>query len=159
MLEIKHLLNGKAVSCIPCRNFSLKLHGQKLEIKPGKMCTDSEIWWKCCHNAEVMDSLLCHQLRRQKQGRVILPGGIQNISKIRKNYLRTHLSQKSGKELNSHCLANAEKHPLFSCCISQVIRCVTVVIAQMAGLQMREQKSELEAKVLEISHNREHMTA
>lgn len=31
-----------------------------------------------------------------------------------------------------------------------------VVIAQVAGLQMQEQQSELEAKVLEISHTREH---
>lgn len=65
------------------------------------------------------------------------------------------MSQKSGKELNGHCLAKAEKHP-FSCCISQVIQCAMVVIAQVAGLQMQEQKSELEAKVLEISHTREH---
>lgn len=65
------------------------------------------------------------------------------------------MSQKSGKELNGHCLANAEKHP-FSCCISQVIQCAMAVIAQVAGLQMQEQKSELEAKVLEISHTREH---
>lgn len=46
------------------------------------------------------------------KGRLIFPGGVQNTSKIRKNYFGTGLSENSKKELESCRLDNVEKHTL-----------------------------------------------